>query len=396
MEYYNVSIMEERVALKICQVCAVDFTVEKFLTPLIDGMVMEGWDITTVCSNGALVSSLRDQGYKIHTLPIARSMNPIKALRSIYLLYKYFKKSNFDLIHVHTPVASLIARIAVKFSKTKSFVIYTAHGFYFHDEMPKYKRLFFVFLEKIAGKYTDMLFCQSKEDAIVAEMEGIMASCDIITIGNGIDPEKYDYNKYQPFFNDIRMELEIPIDAKVIGIVARMVKEKGYIEFLQAAVNLKSKHPNVYFLLIGGKLESDHDSGIINALSDTKNQLKEYLIDLGPRNDVPRLISIMDIFCLPSYREGMPRTIIEAMFLKKPVVATNIRGCREEVIHGKTGLLTPIKNVIALTEALDYLLINSKSASLMGENGYQIALNQFNEKNIIAMQIALIKKNLGV
>ena len=138
--------MEERVALKICQVCAVDFTVEKFLTPLIDGMVMEGWDITTVCSNGALVSSLRDQGYKIHTLPIARSMNPIKALRSIYLLYKYFKKSNFDLIHVHTPVASLIARIAVKFSKTKSFVIYTAHGFYFHDEMPKYKRLFFLFL----------------------------------------------------------------------------------------------------------------------------------------------------------------------------------------------------------------------------------------------------------
>ena len=116
MEYHNVSIMEKRMALKVCQVCAVDFTVDKFLIPLIDGMESEGWFVTTVCYNGPVISKLRSQGYQIDTIPIARSMNPFKAIRSIILLYLYFKKQKFDVIHVHTPVAALLARIAAKFS----------------------------------------------------------------------------------------------------------------------------------------------------------------------------------------------------------------------------------------------------------------------------------------
>ncbi len=396
MEYNYVSIMDERMALKVCQVCAVDFTVEKFLTPLIDGMLNEGWDVTTVCSDGPSISNLRNKGYNIYTIPIARSMNPFKALRGVYFLYRYFNKANFDIIHVHTPVASLLARIAAYFSKTNAYIIYTAHGFYFHDEMPIVTKKIFIYLEKITGKFTDLLFCQSSEDALDAEKEGIMPGKDIITIGNGVDIEKYNISRYEILYHDIRSELNIPLNAKVVGIVARMVREKGYIELLQAAINLKKTHDNLYFLLIGGRLKSDHDIGIEEALKEAKYKLNECIIDLGMRQDVPRLISVMDIFCLPSHREGLPRTIIEAMFLKKPVVATNIRGCREEVVNNETGLLVPVKNVEELTKALDYLLKNQKIAKKMGERGYQIAKKCFNENDVVKVQIDCIKQRIGI
>jgi glycosyltransferase involved in cell wall biosynthesis len=395
MEYYNVSILERKMALKVCQICAVDFTVDKFLTPLIDGMTAEGWEVVTVCSDGKSVNNLRERGYSIHTIPIARSMNPIKAIRSIIHLFFFFKKNKFDIIHVHTPVASLLARIAAKLS-CKSYMIYTAHGFYFHDNMKSVIKYFFITLEKIAGRLTNLLFCQSQEDATDAAKYGIMNKNNILTIGNGVDVSKYDFAKFYPFFNSIRTDLRIPLEAKVIGIVARMVKEKGYNEFLNSAITLSQNHKDVYFLLIGGKLESDHDKGVDEMLEIAKMKLGNKLIDLGLRNDVARLISIMDIFCLPSYREGLPRTIIEAMFLKKPVVATDIRGCREEVKHNKTGLLVPVRNHVALTNALDYLLNNLNVAKEMGESGCLIAQKLYNEKNIVHLQIDIIKERLSI
>ena len=395
MEYNNVRILERKMAIRVCQICAVDFTVEKFLTPLIDGMTSEGWEVVTVCSDGKLIPNLQERGYSIHTIPIARSMNPFKAIRSIILLYFFFKKQKFDIIHVHSPVASLLARVAAKYS-CKSYVVYTAHGFYFHDNMNVIKKNIFITLEKFAGKLTNLLFCQSQEDATDASKYSIMDKKNIITIGNGVDVSKYDSALFHLDFNNIRTELHIPLDAKVIGIVARKVKEKGYNEFLNSALSLSQKHNDVYFLLIGGKLESDHDKGVDDMLGIAKMKLGNRLIDLGLRNDVARLISIMDIFCLPSYREGLPRTIIEAMFLKKPVVATNIRGCREEVIHNETGLLVPVRDYEALTYALDYLLLNLNIAKKMGETGNLIAQKLYNEKNIVQLQINTIKERLSI
>ena len=382
-------------ALKVCQLCAVDFTVDKFLKPLVDGMTNEGWDVTIVCSNGDNTEKLIKQGYKIKSISISRSVNPFKAILSIINLYKYFKKSKFDVIHVHTPVASLLARIAAWLS-CKSYIIYTAHGFYFHENMSRFKKIFFINLEKFAGRFTNLLFCQSNEDSQDAINENIMNSNDVITIGNGVNIEEFDYFKFTPNNTEKRIELGIPLNAIVVGIVARKVKEKGYIEFLTAAGNINSTNKNVYFLLIGSKLKSDHDDGIEIALDYSKQLLGNNLLDLGHRDDIASLISIMDIFCLPSYREGLPRTIIEAMLLKKAVIATNIRGCREEVIHNKTGLLVPLRDTIELTKAISYLINNKNIAIEMGLNGYLIAKELFNEENIVKLQIKIIKDRLQI
>jgi glycosyltransferase involved in cell wall biosynthesis len=117
------------------------------------------------------------------------------------------------------------------------------------------------------------------------------------------------------------------------------------------------------------------------------------LIELGFRSDTPMLISLMDIFCLPSYREGLPRTIIEAMMMGKPVIASNIRGCREQVISDITGILVPSKNSIELKLAINKLLIDKDLRISMGKMGREKALRLYDEKYVIKLQIETIKNH---
>ena len=114
--------------MKICQLCAIDFTLKKFIIPLVDGMVAEGWDVYSICSDGDYVPELRNQGYNIITVEISRSINPIKHIVTTAKLYKLFRKEKFDVIHVHTPVASLVGRLAAWLAGIP-LIIYTAHGF---------------------------------------------------------------------------------------------------------------------------------------------------------------------------------------------------------------------------------------------------------------------------
>jgi glycosyltransferase involved in cell wall biosynthesis len=377
--------------MKICQLCAVDFTVEKFLLPLIDGMEATGWEVTTICSDGPAIPLLSKRGYRFRTVSIARSMHPYKAIRSIFTLYKVFREEKFDVIHVHTPVAALLARIAAAMAGN-SLVIYTAHGFYFHDEMPRAKRKLFVFLEKFAGKFTDFLFCQSAEDAQDAVMEGIMPAKRVLAIGNGVDDTKFNPSKYRDSILENRKSIGIPEDARVVGIIARMVKEKGYQELLEASIHLADRHLDFYLLVVGGKLASDHDQAIDSILEKARVKMGPRLVEVGFRNDTPMLLSLMDIFCLPSYREGLPRTIIEAMMMAKPVVATDIRGCREEVVQGKTGLLVPCKDSLKLELALEQILTDKALAESMGSEGQKVANQLFIESKVVQLQINTIQR----
>jgi glycosyltransferase involved in cell wall biosynthesis len=374
--------------MKICQLCAIDFTLKKFIIPLVDGMVDEGWSVYSVCSDGEFVPELRNQGYEIITIDIARSINPFKHIITISKLFKLFKKERFDVIHVHTPVASLVGRLAAWLAGIP-LIIYTAHGFYFHDEMPSYKRKFFILLEKISGKITDFLFTQSSEDYETAIKTGIIKEEKVLAIGNGVDVERFNPNRYGEQ-KELKNSLGIPDKAFVVGMIGRLVKEKGVIEFLEAAEILNLDNPDIYFLLIGDRLVSDHAESVDKKLQSSKNKLRDNLILTGLRADIPELISLMSVFCLPSWREGMPRTIIEAMMMQKPVIATDIRGSREEVEINETGLLVPIRDTEKLSNAINKVKSNPEWASKLGLAGRSKAVNHYDESKIISIQIKKI------
>ena len=113
---------------KICQISSVDFTINKFLLPLIDELVKQKWDVTIICSDGPYVKKLVSKSYNIKTISISRNLNVFKHFISFIRLYVFLKKNKFDVVHVHTPVASVLGRIAAKLAGVK-YVIYTAHGF---------------------------------------------------------------------------------------------------------------------------------------------------------------------------------------------------------------------------------------------------------------------------
>ncbi len=383
--------------LKVCQLCAVDFTLKKFLLPLIDGMREAGWEVTAACSDGKEIAGLRAQGYRIETIPIARSINPWLALRSLIALTRYFRRQKFDVLHAHTPVAALIGRMAARLAGIP-LVIYTAHGFYFHDDMSRWKRTFFVMLERIGGRFTDLLFCQGAEDAEDAVSEGISPASRVVRIGNGVDAARFDPAKVGAG-EKVRSALGIPKEAFVVGLIGRQVREKGVGEFLQAMIFLADRYPRLWVLLIGNRLASDHAQGVEAEFVSARDALGNRLVAPGLRDDIPQLLAAMDLFCLPSWREGMPRTIIEAMMMGKPVVATDIRGAREEVVPKETGLLVPVRSPALLADAIERCLLDPDWGKCLGEAGRMRALSLYDERQVVALQldrIAIEAANRGL
>jgi glycosyltransferase involved in cell wall biosynthesis len=370
--------------LKVCQVCAVDFTLKTFLLPLIDSQIIRGCEVISVCSYGNNIKNLRDKGYEIKIIKFSRSFNVLSHLKSVWFLLRYFQKESFDVIHVHTPVVSLIARLAGYLAKTPC-VVYTAHGFYFHENMSSLKRAFFIGLEKVAGNETDVLFTQSQEDAESAVQLGIMKGDKTFPIGNGVDIKKFSnaYSERNSLF-------AFPPNGFVIGMVGRLVEEKGVVDFIEAALIASKANSNTYFMLVGSKLESDHSNSVLDKIESCRLQLGDRLILTGLRDDIPEILSCMNAFCLPSWREGMPRTIIEAMVSQLPVIATDIRGSREEVVHRETGILVPCRSPAILAKAMCELADNPSLSKQMGLAGRRRALKLYDESKVIKYQLDII------
>ncbi len=380
--------------LKVCQLCAVDFTLKNFLLPLVDGMRQEGWNVVAVCSDGPYIEGLLAEGYSIRTIPIARSMNPFLALLSLLRLTRFFQRESFDVLHVHTPVAAFLGRIAARLAGIP-LVVYTAHGFYFHDHMPRWKRALFVRLERLGGRFTHLLFCQSEEDAAAATHERIAFERSVFAIGNGVNPARFDPRNVASM-QGVRRSLGIPLDAFVVGLIGRQVREKGIGEFLEAMTSLANRYSHIWVLLVGERLSSDHNQGVEKAFAAAQSVLLHRLISLGARDDVPDLLAAMDVFCLPSWREGMPRTIIEAMMMAKPVVATNIRGSREEVVPEETGLLVRLRSAVELAASIERFVLDPGLVRCFGNAGRARALRLYDENQVIAKQISLIKKKFVI
>ena len=264
-------------------------------------------------------------------------------------------------------------------------VVYTAHGFYFHDAMPAWKRAAFAALEYLGGRLTDVLFTQSEEDAATARRLRLCRTGMIEAIGNGSDPARF----FPAASGDLaraRLRRELGADDKtsVIAVVGRLVAEKGYPELFAAM-----RAVDGVLWVIGERLLSDHAAPIDAAIDavEADERLKSRIRFLGYRADVPALLRAADIFTLPSHREGMPRSIIEAMLSGLPVVATNIRGAREEVVDGETGILVPVRNPDTLGRALQRLAGDLELRAKMGAAALTRARALYVEEKVIARQL---------
>ncbi|MCB2156687.1 glycosyltransferase family 4 protein [bacterium] len=380
-------------APRILQLCAVDFTVRQFLAPLaLDLQNQHKCEVDVACTPGPHWDELKSWGLNMIPLKIARSRNLISHIFSAFRLFFLLKKKKYDIVHVHTPIASYIARPVARLAGVNT-IIYTAHGFYFHDRMPKRKRFFHILLEKLAAKFHDYLFCVSGEDALAAERLKIDAPSHIYTIRNGVDVAKYDRNLVKWKGPERRKELGIPEEAPVITIIGRMTAEKGFFEFLQAAPIIREEFPDAHFLIIGDTLSSERDriKRKLQKLAEVP-ELQGHVHMVGLRSDVPDLLAASTVFTLPSHREGLPVSIIEAMMMGLPVVATRIRGCREEIQDGASGFLVDVGKADELADAVKYLLRHPDTATKMGASGRRRALDIYGLEPVLSAQWSVYER----
>ncbi|WP_202809056.1 glycosyltransferase family 4 protein [Staphylococcus equorum] len=378
--------------MRVIQVAAIDMTHIKLLNNLNKKCLEEGIEVHCVSTSGDHVNKIKDNGFHFHNIPIARKISPISNLKSIMLMVKLFKMLKPDIVHVHTPVAAVLGRIAAKIANVPT-IIYTAHGFYFHEGMsPKsYKRYYLI--EKYIGRFfTDYIFTQSEEDFEVAKKGKFLPNSkknNYLHISNGIDLDS-DFNISninQNNIRNIRKQHNIQDTDIVVSFVGRLVKEKGIIDLLNSYKYINS---NVKFIIIGSLPDGERDNEaikIVNSFKDNKN-----IIFTGQISNINEYLYISDIYCLPSYREGMPRSIIEAMAMKNAVIATNIRGSREEVLHNLSGYLVETNSSKEIAFYIDKLSKDKELMEAFKEYGYKKATKFYNEKDVVAKQIDVMKK----
>jgi glycosyltransferase involved in cell wall biosynthesis len=178
-----------------------------------------------------------------------------------------------------------------------------------------------------------------------------------------------------------------------VTLIARLLWDKGIAEFVEAARVLKPKYPSTLFLLVG-PIDTGNPAAVPGQYVEQAE--REGLIRyLGPRTDIVEILYISDIVTLPSYREGVPRTLLEAMSMEKPVITTDTAGCREVVEEGRNGLLVPLKDHAALASAMERLLDDKELRIKMGKHGREKALKEFDEKIVVRQTLKLYEELLG-
>jgi glycosyltransferase involved in cell wall biosynthesis len=368
---------------KVLVVCAVDTTAWVLLGTQIRAIRERGWEVSVACTDGPMLRRLAAEGIPTYPVHISRAIAPMTNLLAVVRLYRVIRARRFDIVHVHTPVASLVGRLAARLAGVP-LILYTAHGFYFHEHMNPRARSLHIRIERLFGRCTDFLFTQSAEDAATAIAERIMPASKVEAIGNGVVISDFA-NVPRSAVEGWRERLKLPGDSIVIGTVGRLVREKGYREFFEAASRVAASHPSAMFVVVGDVAKGDRDpfsATIVEMLASDPN-LRDRVRFAGFTEDVPPLIQLMDIFVLASYREGMPRSIIEAMAAGKPIVASDIRGCREEVINGVTGFLVPVRDAAALANRIEVLVADPDLRREQGFAGRLRAQRLFDESRVI-------------
>jgi len=378
--------------IKILELAAVDIAFKTIIKDLIESLAANDYDLTIVCSDGPYVAELRAAGYRVKTITIRRNLNVFRHLIALAQLYAFIKKERFDIVHTHTPVASFLGRIAARLARSPA-IVNTVHGFYFHEDMHVVVRKALIALERFAGRFTDLTFSVSSEDVETAMRERICRADRIMVVGNGVDLRKFDPCSIEAERPRIRDELGIAPGAAVVGAVGRFVREKGFVELIQAMPRVLEAGPQAMLVIVGDALPSDRRS-VKERLRELVSSLKlnERVVFTGLRYDVPQLLAAMDVFVLPSYREGMPVVLLEAMAMAKPVVATRVRGCREAVVDGETGILVPPRDVTALADAIVRLLLDNELARRMGAAGRKRVEEHFDRDEIVKKQLDALAK----
>jgi glycosyltransferase involved in cell wall biosynthesis len=321
---------------------------------------------------------------------------PLRDARGLLELVWYFRTQRFDVVHTHGLKPGLLGRLAARIARVP-VVVHTIHGLFFYEGMSALQRRVWAQAERIGMKLGDYALSQNREDVEVAIAMGLCRPERIGYLGNGVDLSVFDPAAIdRPAVARLRRECGVAPGEHVVCIAGRLVVEKGYLEFFQAARLIRERRRDVHFWALGAEQPDRPGSLTDHAAAAAASQFVRFL---GMRRDMPEVLTAADVFVLPSHgREGIPRVLMEAAAMGRPIVTTRVRGCREVVEHGVTGLLVPARDSRALADAILRAIDDRDGAARLGTRAQEFARRHFDEneycKKIAYCYERLLKREL--
>ncbi|HEY8526431.1 MAG TPA: glycosyltransferase family 4 protein [Acidimicrobiales bacterium] len=369
--------------MRVAHLTTVDSSLRYLLRPQLRAVRDRGGEAIGISAPGPYADELAAEG--IRHVPLSsstRGMNLLADVKAAVELWRILRRERPDVLHTHNPKPGVYGRIVGRLARVP-IVVNTNHGLWATEHDGALRRFVVLALEAVAARFSHAELVQNVEDLELLTRRRLNVPSRTHLLGNGIDLDRFAPGRVGPDERAaLRAELGAGPDAIVVGMVGRLVAEKGYPELFSAAARLDDR----YVVVAIGPDDPEKPDAVTREQREAAE--KNGVVFLGARDDVERLYAAMDLFVLPSHREGFPRAAMEAAATGLPIVATDVRGCRQVVAHGETGLLVPVRDPAALAAAITELGDDPERRARMGEAAVRRARERFDERRVVDLVLA--------
>lgn len=375
---------------KMLMVTTIPGTLSGFLLPFVRYFRNLGWQVEGMAiaiTNDPVCCAEMDAVWNVDWS--RNPLDPRNLIVAVPRIQSIVLEGNYDLVHVHTPVAAFVTRYAINRLKIKHKpqVIYTAHGFHFHSQGNPFTNAIFLTLEKLAGKWTDYLITINREDEAAAHRNRFLPPSRIFyTPGIGLDLAEYDPNKVsEAEIQAFRQELGLQLSDSLLLCIAEFTPNKRHRDQLLALKQLN--RPDIHLVLAGDGTTLQATKTLVQELD-----LQKQVHFLGYRQDIPVIICASFAILLTSQREGLPRSIMEAFCAGIPAIGSKIRGIRD-LLDENCGILVEMGDIDALAIAIATMVDDNQARMAMGKNCRQ-KIVKYDVNEIIKLYEAIYTKAL--
>lgn len=373
--------------MKFAFLSHLDLNLFLFRLPIMRSLIAQGHKVFALCPRGDVFDRFAEYGVTAIHYDIDRSsLNPLREYPVILHLASLLRRHRPDVLHTFTAKPNIYGTLAGRMARVPVIhnLVEGLGSFYVEDSLRnRCVRACMEGLYAIACRLSDSTVFVNRDDADHFRSHRLITQDKVRIIRSvGIDTQVFTPEIHHALA--ARHDLQLDSSTRVVLMVARAIWHKGLAEYIDAARILRIQYPDAVFLLAG-----DVDQG--NPSSATR----EYLLDqphvrwLGPRTDIAELTALCDVYVLPSYREGVPRTLLEAASMAKPIVTTDTVGCREVVEDGVNGILVPVRDSEALARGIAALLDDPALRERMGRAGREKAVREFDVRHVVQQYLEL-------
>jgi len=375
---------------KVIHLTTTDMSLDWLLAPQLLAFQAAGYEVVGMSAAGEHVAHLAALGIRHVDVPsLTRAVGPVADVRALFELRRLLRAEHPAVLHTHNPKPGVLGRIAGRLARVP-VVVNTQHGLYAQPTDRLRRKLPVYALERLAAAFGHQELVQNQEDVETLVRTLKVPRRKVTWLGNGIDLARFDGDRSARAA--VRTEWGVGDDDVVIGVVGRLVREKGFAEIVGAAQLLRERGVTAPIVVVG-PADPDKRDGLDAAALSAASALGIHFV--GRRSDMPQCYAAMDIFLTATHREGFPRAAMEASASGLPIIATDIRGCRQVVDDGVTGVLVQVRDAEALADATQELVGDGEARTRMGTAAAAKARKEFDQQRVIDVTLATYAHLLG-